>query len=239
LAVLIEDEDVGREGIRGRELAADYGAGLVVAPARKAVPGFEHIHLEVVLVAREGDANREVQARGEDRDLEARRDDDVLRRTWTVERGVVRADRVGKDHGKRRRRHRHQHHERERERDPRNTRFHRLGRPLPAPPSHLRGAQSNVNRAQACAPPLQSHVPSSYSPQGSRSRKDNDATLGVNQAAVSRERRTQPRGCANARSRAKSREQERPDADEGDHHGPPPDATRHMNALPRGGREHS
>src|SRR4029450_2762354 len=37
-AVLIEDEDVGREGIRGRELAADHGAGLVVAPARAGRP---------------------------------------------------------------------------------------------------------------------------------------------------------------------------------------------------------
>src|SRR5262249_11509200 len=59
-AVLIEDEDVGREGIRRRELAADNGAGLVVAPARQAVPGFEHVYLEVVLVAGEGDTNREV-----------------------------------------------------------------------------------------------------------------------------------------------------------------------------------
>src|SRR5262249_6007556 len=41
--------------------------------------------------------------------------------------------------------------------------FHRLGRPLPAPPtSHLRGAQSNVNRAQACVTSVQPHVPSPY-----------------------------------------------------------------------------
>jgi hypothetical protein len=60
-------------------------------------------------------------------------------------------------------------------------------------------------------------------------------TGGVNQAAVSRERRTQPRGCANGGWRARSWRQERPAADGGDgadRHGRPLANTRRFALYP-------
>src|SRR5262249_8457935 len=58
---------------------------------RQAVPGFEHVHLEIVLVAFEGDADRGVQVPGENRNCETLRDDNVFALARTVERRVCRA----------------------------------------------------------------------------------------------------------------------------------------------------
>src|SRR5439155_17183952 len=38
VAALVENQDVGRERVRGRELTSDGGTRLVVAPTRQAVP---------------------------------------------------------------------------------------------------------------------------------------------------------------------------------------------------------
>src|SRR5689334_13848281 len=67
LAVLIEHEDVGRERVRGVEVAAAERR-LIVAPARKSVPGFEHEYLESPASTAEGDPGREVQSCLEDGD---------------------------------------------------------------------------------------------------------------------------------------------------------------------------
>src|SRR5215813_7950241 len=100
------------------------------------------------------------------------------------------------------------------------------------------GGLSRTSTARRLVFPLsQPHVPSPYhhhkahGPEKTTTRRwggeSSRRVTGAEDAAW---------GCANGGWRAKSREQERPDADEGDHHGPPPDAKRHMNALPRGGR---
>jgi hypothetical protein len=49
------------------------------------VPGFEHIDLEIVLVALEGNADREVKVLGEDRNGVAGQNLDVLAVAGTVE----------------------------------------------------------------------------------------------------------------------------------------------------------
>src|SRR6516164_2442438 len=74
---LVEHKDIGREWVIRRELSAGKRI-LLVAFARQAMTRFEHINLEIVLVAHEGDASRHVQSAGEDRDREARRHDDIL-----------------------------------------------------------------------------------------------------------------------------------------------------------------
>src|SRR6202162_5287586 len=76
-AVLIKDEDVGSERVLRVEIAGPKRA-LLVADTRQPVPGFEHEHLEPLAIAEKRDAGRSIQARGEDRNLEPRRNGDVL-----------------------------------------------------------------------------------------------------------------------------------------------------------------
>src|SRR5258708_16451005 len=59
-SALVEDQDVGREGVGGRELAPDDRTLLVVAPTRQAVPRLQHEHLKPACVAAKRDGSREV-----------------------------------------------------------------------------------------------------------------------------------------------------------------------------------
>src|SRR6266851_2842337 len=82
---LVKHQDVGREGVGGRQLAPDQRTRLVVALTRQAVPRLQHEHLETVPVAAKRDCSREVQAALEDRNLEPRRHDDILAITGAEE----------------------------------------------------------------------------------------------------------------------------------------------------------
>src|SRR5258708_14788092 len=77
-SALVEDQDVGREGVGGRELAPDDRTRLVVAPTRQAVPRLQHEHVKPASVAAKRDSGREVEASGKDRDLAARTHDDIF-----------------------------------------------------------------------------------------------------------------------------------------------------------------
>src|SRR6516162_3635432 len=73
---VVEHKDVRREWVRRIECSAAKRV-LFVAAARQAMTRFEHKNLEIVLVAKEGDASRHVQSFGEDRDREALRHTDI------------------------------------------------------------------------------------------------------------------------------------------------------------------
>jgi hypothetical protein len=99
--ILVEHKDVRREWVRRIE----YSAGprfLFVAAARQAMTRFEHINLEIVLIAKEGDARRHVQCFGEDRDREALRHTDISAVPRIERDGFSRTNRI-----RDRRRHRH------------------------------------------------------------------------------------------------------------------------------------
>src|SRR5262249_47992655 len=74
--VLVEHKDVRREWVRRIECSAAKRI-LFVAFARQAMTRFEHKNLEIVRVAKEGDASRHVQSFGEDRAREALRHTDI------------------------------------------------------------------------------------------------------------------------------------------------------------------
>src|SRR6516165_3983309 len=76
VTILVEHKDVRREWVRRIECSGPERV-LFVAFARQAMTRFEHINLEIVLVAKEGDASRHVQSFGEDRDREALRHTDI------------------------------------------------------------------------------------------------------------------------------------------------------------------
>jgi hypothetical protein len=78
VAVAIEYQKTGREGVARIEFPDPGDAGVVVALARQPGPGFEHEHAEAALVAEERDVGGEVQTFREDLDLVAFRHDDVF-----------------------------------------------------------------------------------------------------------------------------------------------------------------
>jgi hypothetical protein len=88
VAVLVEDQDVGREGV-GRARGRITGSLPVVAGARQSGAGLHHQNLEVPLAALEGDRGREVETLGEELDLVARRGDDVLAVARVVGRRLI------------------------------------------------------------------------------------------------------------------------------------------------------
>src|SRR3989454_9326258 len=77
-SALVEDEDVGCEGVGGRERASDDRTRLVVAPTRQTVPRLQHEHVKPACVAAKRDCGWEVETLGKDRNLEALRHDDIL-----------------------------------------------------------------------------------------------------------------------------------------------------------------
>src|SRR5229473_991244 len=56
--VLVEYQDVGRERVIRIEGTTNFGRTLLVADARQAVSGLEHIHLELLRIAKERDPRR-------------------------------------------------------------------------------------------------------------------------------------------------------------------------------------
>src|SRR6267378_6787204 len=94
VAALIKHQDVGREGVGGRQLAPDQRTRLVVAPTRQAVPRLQHEHLKPASVAAKRDGSREVQAALEDRNREARRHDDIFAITGVEEDVLAGTDRI-------------------------------------------------------------------------------------------------------------------------------------------------
>src|SRR6266851_1238567 len=91
---LVKHQDVGREGVGGRQLAPDQRTRLVVAPTRQAVPRLQHEHLKPASVAAKRDCGREVEAFGKDRNREARRHDDIFAITGVEEDGLAGTERV-------------------------------------------------------------------------------------------------------------------------------------------------
>src|SRR6185312_13520521 len=82
----VENQNIRREWIvRSEPASVAVVADPVVALARQASAGFEHVGLEVLLVADERNVGREVQAFCEDFDLEASRDNDVFTVAGIVE----------------------------------------------------------------------------------------------------------------------------------------------------------
>src|SRR6266704_2944268 len=59
-SVLVEYQDVGRERVFRIEVTGPESP-LFVAQAGQAMPGFEHIHLEFLRIAEEGDPGRRIQ----------------------------------------------------------------------------------------------------------------------------------------------------------------------------------
>src|SRR5436309_15993906 len=98
LTALVEDQDVGREGVGRRELAPECRTRLIVAAAGQAVSGLENEHFEPSRIAAERDGSREVQAAFEHRDLEAWRYDDVLTVARIEEDVLTGAERIAGGH---------------------------------------------------------------------------------------------------------------------------------------------
>ncbi len=100
--VVVEHQNVGREGVSRRGHPPDERTLLVVTLAGQAVPRLQHENFEAVLVAAEGDRGREVQVFDEDRHLVTGRHHDVLTVARIVEHVFTGTERVG-DHGRRHR----------------------------------------------------------------------------------------------------------------------------------------
>src|SRR5262249_7737126 len=97
---LVEDEDVRCERVLRVERPGPEVV-LLVADTRQAVSGLQHEDVESISMAKKGDAGREVQTRGEDRNLEACLEDYVAASARIEQRGILRAERVSLSRGAR------------------------------------------------------------------------------------------------------------------------------------------
>ena len=78
VSILIEYEDVGREGILRAGDPPHHGTVFIIASARQSVAQFEHVDFERCTCLPKGKSRREIQPGFENRYLEARRHNDVL-----------------------------------------------------------------------------------------------------------------------------------------------------------------
>src|SRR5207247_133690 len=100
-AVVVEHQDVRREGVCRAELATEGRQLVVVAPARQTASRLQDKHIELFLAPLEGDRGGEVQALGKDLHLEALGHDDVLAVSGIEEHGLLRASGIGRGENQR------------------------------------------------------------------------------------------------------------------------------------------